>query len=176
MKKAMFVMIVLVIGLISACGRVRVQHQEIEQDIVLVEQHLNYAWGYQNYGKIIDGAGNSHEFDFSNEERDLSEEEFLLKLIEAREKSEGGKPLFKPEEIKEMYELLYKVDEKKGFDRRMEAVDYGKVTLYGLRYRKDEGLELVKLHAYGDYLEEAQDRSAQALYRIYDKVVKSPEV
>lgn len=137
--------------------------------IVFVQRYQNGAWGYQCNGSFIDSWGNVYEFDYSDQERGMSEEEFRQALWETYCNT---KPvLWKICNSRKLFEILqedvYEIDRSAGSSRENTAFDAGQNTLYVC----DCDFELIKLRSVGDITEEMQDKTAKKLCNYYDKIM-----
>lgn len=146
-------------------------------NIILLEQYFNVAWGYQNSGRYLDQYGYVYEYSF-NEERNYplmrykfnSDEDYLKAIL--NESYYSGRPIGKidEKELKNILKELSHVNPTAAKTEKLTAYDAGRHTLYTLG---DDG-KLLELHSSGDYEVELQDNAAKKITRLWDKLELAP--
>lgn len=137
-------------------------------DIILVEQYSNFAWGYQNSGTYVDRYGYLYTFDFGNDVlggmRGLTKEEFLEELFNSNYYI--GEPVAKIDEqqLNTIIKELGRVNPEASVTQESVACDAGQTTLY----RVGADRRFLPLCSSGDIEEELQDNAAKKVKKIWD--------
>ncbi len=156
----------------SKLFKVKTISQIYLNDILLLEQYLNYAWGYQNSVRYLDRYGYVYEYSFSDEIRDplmeykiKSEEDYLKTVL--NESYYSGRPIGKIDEkkLKKILEELCYVNMGASKTEKHTRYDAGQHTLYLVANDT-----LLELHSHGDYEKELQDSEAKKTTKIWDKL------
>ncbi|HOF68491.1 MAG TPA: membrane lipoprotein lipid attachment site-containing protein [Ruminococcus sp.] len=148
-------------------SNIDIENTVINQDIVFINMYKNWSEGYQCNGSLIDKNGYAYSFDFSDKPEDISNEEMVAEMKNIVNSEEKPSQMFSDKSLKYLYEILYRIDPNSGFKSKNEMFDYGQKTLYGVRYKDDGSLELVKIYSYGDWIEDPKDGYSQKLYEYY---------
>ena len=128
-------------------------------EILLVNQYKNFAWGYQDSGYFIDTNGNVYGFSFSEISNSIGIGELHEHLMLIRDNVEP-KANIGMNAVRKLYTLGEGIDPEAEMDRQHMAYDAGQRTLY--YYDADTG-EMVKCISQGDYDELPKDPKAREL-------------
>lgn len=121
-----------------------------KRDIVLVSQYVNWAWGYQHYGRFVDFAGNVYEFDLSDSPEIMTDDDFLTALEKRHFDHLFGDPVGTVDDIDLLWDiagLADKIDENAEIVKEHTAYDAGAHTLYAVTSEHT----LVEISSYGDF-------------------------
>lgn len=140
-------------------------------EILLISQYTNYAWGYQNNGVFLDSKGDLYSFDLAENSYNLlinaTDAEFIkvLHTIRAKEKPFAT---ISDSLLKELYWYISKININSTYTERHAAYDAGSDTLqiYDISSQK-----LILIHKTGDFEGALEDSYAQDLYSLYKKKV-----
>lgn len=174
MTKKIFAAVLPLVMLVGCSTSPKYSEEEIENtqtgEIVFIESHINYAWGYQDVGYFVDKNGIKYTYDFSDK-KGLTLEEQLEKMQEIIDESDNTQPtyIFTPYSLKYMYRYLLDVDENAGFEVEGKMCDYGQDSLYGIRYDENNVPTAILIHSYGDNEKLPLDKNAQEIYDYYYK-------
>lgn len=155
---------------ITSLGKVNeVNNQLIKEDrrseIMLISQHTNWAWDYQNYGYFVTIYGDVYEFDFSNYDAQEymfpnEKTDFLAYLEDIMKNGE----ISRFEDVSDIQPLILKVNANSGWKNTSYACDMGQTTLYGVRPNADNtNMEVIKLYSYGDSIYVLNDQDSKKI-------------
>ncbi|MCM1569007.1 MAG: hypothetical protein NC081_06115 [Roseburia sp.] len=138
----------------------------IDQKILFIYRYhdMNEAKEYDNYGYFIDNQGNQVEYDFSKQLDGWTGmyDDELLETLEGMEYTES-KPLFSAREIRKLYDWLYKIDAECEVERNfVNQADAG-YNLFGIRYKEDGTVEIIKIFETGASYAENPDPYARRI-------------
>lgn len=137
--------------------------------IALVYQYVNYAWGYQNNGMIVDLDGYVYKFDLSDIEPVAGED--FVKVLEYRYlNGKLGDPAEKLEDvdkIRQIPEIADEISYDAKIKEKHQAYDAGQRTLYAL----NSDHELIEIRSDGDYKRTNTDKNAKKIAKIWDSIV-----
>ena len=175
MKAIASAVLALLTALFSACTfhKNEVLSFELpENEIILINRYVNYAWGYDNSGIFIDSSGGVYSFDFSQEicsyNRDETEGDYLEKLQTI---SKYADPFVTLDEdtLCELYSYISGINKAAEFSEEFTACDAGE---HQLKVYDTTAQKWVLCREEGDYTGELKDASAQKLLSFYDETVQ----
>lgn len=139
--------------------------------IALVYQYVNYAWGYQNNGMIVDLDGYIYKFDLSDIEPVAGED--FVKVLEYRYlNGKLGDPAEKLEDVDKIRQIPAIADAI-SYDAKIkekhQAYDAGQRTLYALNSDR----ELIEIRSDGDYKRTNTDKNAKRIAKIWAGIMMS---
>ena len=123
----------------------------LPEDIILINNYLNYAWGYEQYGWFLTGSGDIYRYDFSNEfipEYLFSDETYslidMLKIIQANSKPTGK---CDPAKVEKIYQEGMQIDPNAEYTSENTACDAGENRL---EFYNNKTNELILVESTGD--------------------------
>lgn len=155
MKKAVMTMFIMVCIVLFAClicvgcGNQDSRNQQtefaIEQKIVFVCQHVNWADGYVNYGFYIDNYGSRVDFDVSLSDEKYSDiNELITYLHEMDNRLQVTDNVFSLPELCALYTDLYKIERNsKTLRRCFGGADMGETCFYGIVVENDKEIPVL---------------------------------
>ena len=123
----------------------------LPEDIILINNYLNYAWGYEQYGWFLTGSGDIYRYDFSNEFIPVylfSDETYslidMLKIIQANSKPTGK---CDPAKVEKIYQEGMQIDPNAEYTSENTACDAGENRL---EFYNNKTNELILVESTGD--------------------------
>lgn len=148
----------------NVVSRETAEPQYNNSDIVLVRSYINWAWGYQLNGVLVDISGNVYKFDLSDTEVG-SDEEFIQVLEKGHYNRLFGDPIGTVDDINALKNIAVfadNVDENAKITETHAAYDAGQRTLYAVNSKH----ELVEISSSGDFNRTNTDLNAMRIYVI----------
>ena len=182
-----FVSVVSAISL-TACGRdpgdapegndgssVVTQHRDdiSGDDVLLVSERSNWAWGYHNTVKFCEADGDVYCYTSSMDRYPYGDREKAISVTDSIDiVREYGEPLARidSEKLLEIYDIASGVSPDAEFTVTNARCDYGQDTIYCVS--KDTG-QLVKLESIGDNDEICTDKKAHKAAEKYSKLLSN---
>ncbi|MGN0436864.1 MAG: hypothetical protein ACI4D8_09575 [Wujia sp.] len=142
-------------------------------EILVVERYINFAWGYQDSGMFITSEGEVYYYDFSDYEVSLydyeNKEESLIETLEKYRDTEKPDKTIGRALVKEMYKAMLNIDVNETYETVWAACDAGSKVLY--IHDLNTG-ELIACSETGDYEGELQSREGQEFITFYNEIKK----
>lgn len=165
MKKVICIVIFLT-AVMTGCAQREVKNNPVElpaDEIILIQNYVNWADGYQNSGWFIDGTGNVYSFDFGTGDYSVkqheSDEEFMDRLETVREQSEP----FASTDIdvlRKIYEEGLEINDSASYDEKSMAFDAGQTAYI---FRNPESKKLITCFEMGDCERQLRDAHARKI-------------
>ena len=146
--------------------------QSYRTDIALITEYINWAWGYQHSGTIIDMNGNVYSYDFGEEnyngEEIDSDEAFIAALMEICDRGEpDSSDSSVTDTLKKIRELADGADRRAKMISESAACDAGQYTIYAVT----SDYKLVTICSDGDSIITSTDENALEIQRLCSEMV-----
>ena len=122
---------------------------KINQQIVFINIHVNWAWGYQNHGYYIDNKGNIIKFDLSKEDKKYADMSNLLEYLETQNNPTVSNTI-STLELNKYYNYLNKINPNTKLIEGRGGADMGGNAIYGVTYNSDGKPNFILIDEVGD--------------------------
>lgn len=176
-KLIVTILLLCVICILNACKKEDVSDVEIpERGIVFVQQHQNWAEGYQNYGTVVDINGNVYSFDFSDynsfensKATQYTDAEFVEELLNIYNTEEPVRVVDQTV-VENCYKKIIAINKSsKRIEQSTGGADMGQNTVYVMSYDQSS---LIELYSDGDWHRELDDKAAKGIVELYFGLMK----